>query len=151
MKDNNLQLLLLDNYDSFTYNLYDYLSILNTQCTVIRNDKITVELIKNRHFDGIVLSPGPKRPGKTSLMHHTQTSIFEGISTPTLVMRYHSLILENLPTCLVPIGHTPEKELMGLQHNSLPITGLQFHPESILTKSGFQMLSNWVKTVPKKI
>jgi anthranilate synthase/aminodeoxychorismate synthase-like glutamine amidotransferase len=195
MKDNNLQLLLLDNYDSFTYNLYDYLSILNTRCTVIRNDKITVESLKSRHFDGIVLSPGPKRPadagilmdvldyysdkkpilgiclgmqaigeyfgaklvhakipihGKTSLMHHTQTSIFEGISTPTLVMRYHSLVLESLPTCLVPLGHTPERELMGLKHNSLPITGLQFHPESILTKNGFQMLSNWVKTIPQR-
>lgn len=191
MRD-KLQVLLLDNYDSFTYNLYDYLSSLDVHCVVIRNDKVTLDELKTSHFDAIVLSPGPQRPkdagilmnileyycnkkpilgiclgmqaigeffgaklvqakvpihGKTSMMSHTQRYIFGGIDTPTEVMRYHSLILEQLPTCLLPMGYTPEGELMGLKHQQLPIIGLQFHPESILTKDGFQMLSNWVDSI----
>lgn len=191
MKD-SLHILLLDNYDSFTYNLYDYLSSLGVHCTVIRNDKVTLAELKKSHFDAIVLSPGPQRPqnagilmavleyysnkkpilgiclgmqaigeffgaklvrakvpvhGKTSMMRHTQDAIFEGLANPTEIMRYHSLILEQLPACLLPIGYTPEGELMGLKHDQLPIVGLQFHPESILTKGGFQMLSNWVNSI----
>lgn len=185
-----MNLLLLDNYDSFTYNLYDYLAQLDTKCTVIRNDKTTIKEIENRHFDAIVLSPGPKRPsdagilmeliayfydkkpilgiclgmqaigeffgaelvhatipmhGKTSWIQHEKQGIFKNIPNPTEVMRYHSLLLRNLPTCLKPMAWTENNEWMALQHESLPICGMQFHPESILTNQGLKMLDNWVQ------
>ena len=193
MKD-KIELLLLDNYDSFTYNLYDYLCQLGMSCTVIRNDQISLSEIKKHHFDGIVLSPGPKRPqdagslmsvldyfylkvpilgiclgmqaigeyfgaklvharipihGKTSLLNHKKQGLFEGIKNPTEVMRYHSLVLEELPDCLELMAWTEERELMAIQHQSLPIWGVQFHPESILTTDGLAILNNWVKTCVK--
>ncbi len=188
MKD-KIELLLLDNYDSFTYNLYDYLCQLGMSCTVIRNDQISILELKQSHFDGIVLSPGPKRPqdagnlmavldyfylkmpilgiclgmqaigeyfgaklvhatvpihGKTSLLEHKNRGLFEGIQNPTRVMRYHSLVLEDLPACLELMAWTEERELMAIQHRSLPIWGVQFHPESILTTDGLAILDNWV-------
>ena len=189
MKDKP-HLLLLDNYDSFTYNLYDYLSQLGATCTVVRNDKTSILELEKCHFDGIVLSPGPKRPkdagilmelvahyydkmpilgiclgmqaigeyfgaklvhasipihGKTSLVEHTQKDLFHGISQPTQVMRYHSLLLKNLPNCLEPTAWTTTKELMGIQHKTYPIWGLQFHPESILSLEGLEILKNWLE------
>lgn len=189
-----MKLLLLDNYDSFTYNLYDYLCQLGTNCTVIRNDQTTIAQIKAQNFDAIVLSPGPKRPndagilmelienfyiekpilgiclgmqaigeffgaklvhatvpmhGKTSWIQHGEAEIFKNIPNPTQVMRYHSLLLKDLPTCLKPTAWTDEKELMALQHETLPIWGMQFHPESILTTNGLEMLDNWVKICQK--
>lgn len=189
MKDKP-SVLLLDNYDSFTYNLYDYLSQLGLTCTVVRNDKITIDEIEAACFDGIVLSPGPKRPedagilmeviahfyqkkpilgiclgmqaiglffgaklihasvpvhGKTSLITHKEKSIFQNIPNPTAIMRYHSLLLVNLPNTLEDLAWTEEKELMAIQHKTLPICGVQFHPESILSTDGLAMLNNWTK------
>ncbi|MDC0230979.1 aminodeoxychorismate/anthranilate synthase component II [Aureispira] len=190
-RNKNIELLLLDNYDSFTYNLYDYFGQLGISCTVVRNDKITITEIKERKFDGIVLSPGPQRPhnsgvlmelvhvlhlnlpilgvclgmhalgeyfgaklvhaivpmhGKTSLVFHNMQGLFDNINSPTEVMRYHSLVLNDLPSCLVPMAWTEEGELMAFQHKSLPLWAVQFHPESILTKDGLGILNNWVKT-----
>jgi len=195
MKDKP-HLLLLDNYDSFTYNLYDYLSQLGAICTVIRNDQISILELEKCHFDGIVLSPGPKRPkdagllmelihhfytkmpllgiclgmqaigeyfgaklvhasipihGKTSLIEHVQKDLFHGIKHPTQVMRYHSLLLKNLPDCLEPTAWTKKKELMAIRHKNYPIWGMQFHPESILTLEGIAILENWLKIGVKKV
>ncbi|CAA6830353.1 MAG: Anthranilate/aminodeoxychorismate synthase component II [uncultured Aureispira sp.] len=194
MKDKP-HLLLLDNYDSFTYNLYDYLSQLGANCTVIRNDKTSIVELEKCHFDGIVLSPGPKRPkdagilmdlvhhfytkipilgiclgmqaigeyfgaklvhastpihGKTSLVDHTQKDLFYGIAQPTQVMRYHSLLLNNLPNCLEATAWTATRDLMAIQHKTYPIWGLQFHPESILTLEGLAILKNWLEIGIKK-
>lgn len=194
MKDKP-HLLLLDNYDSFTYNLYDYLSQLGATCTVVRNDKISILELEKCHFDGIVLSPGPKRPkdagilmelvdhfydkmpilgiclgmqaigeyfgaklvhasipihGKISLVEHTQKDLFYGIAQPTQVMRYHSLLLKNLPNCLEPTAWTATKELMAIQHKAYPIWGVQFHPESILSLEGLEILKNWLEISVKK-
>ncbi len=188
----SIKVLLIDNYDSFTYNLYDYLASLGASCQVVRNDKISLEELENCQFDALVLSPGPKRPqdagilmdiiaayyqkkpilgiclgmqaigeffgaklvhalapkhGKTSDIYHQDTILFNNISNPTTVMRYHSLILTELPTCLQTVAYTTQNELMALEHESLPIVGVQFHPESILTKEGYQMLSNWVQFI----
>lgn len=194
MKDKTT-ILLLDNYDSFTYNLYDYLCQLGLTCKVVRNDKITLEEIEEGHFDGIVLSPGPKRPqnagilmsliehfyqnkpilgiclgmqaigeffgaklvhapipvhGKTSLIEHNAKALFENISNPTTVMRYHSLLLKELPDCLECLAWTEQQELMAVQHKIFPICGVQFHPESILTTEGLAILENWTKQVKKE-
>lgn len=184
------KILLLDNYDSFTYNLFDYLAQLDVVCTVIRNDKTTIAAIEACHFDGIVLSPGPQRPenagilmevvahfghkipilgiclgmqaigeyfgaklvhallpihGKISWIAHNKEGLFNNIDSPTKVMRYHSLVLKDLPNCLIPTAWTDEKELMAIQHESLPVWGVQFHPESILTEEGLKILENWVR------
>lgn len=189
MKDKK-HILLLDNYDSFTYNLYDYLGQLGLTCTVIRNDQVTIEEIEKGHFDGIVFSPGPKRPenagqlmpiltyfyakmpilgiclgmqaigtffgaklvhasipvhGKTSMIKHSEAQLFQGIVSPTQVMRYHSLLLKELPTCLKPIAWTDQQEIMAIIHKELPIWGVQFHPESILTLEGLAILDNWIQ------
>lgn len=189
MKD-KIQLLLIDNYDSFTYNLYDYLCTLGASCEVVRNDKVSMMELQKCQFDGLVLSPGPKRPqdagilmniiaeyhnktpilgiclgmqaigeffgaklvharepihGKTSAIHLEEDCIlWNDIKNPTTVMRYHSLVLKELPACLIPTAWTAENELMALQHQTLPIFGVQFHPESILTQEGHQMLNNWL-------
>lgn len=185
------QILLIDNYDSFTYNLYDYFCQLNTICTVLRNDAAELSSLDMNQYQGIVLSPGPGRPedagilmqlidqychkkailgiclgmqaiglhfgaklvhanipihGKTSALFHRQEGVFNNIDSPTDVMRYHSLILEQLPSCLSCTAWTDSNEIMAIQHQSLALTGLQFHPESILTKQGMQLLNNWLKT-----
>lgn len=186
-------ILIIDNYDSFTYNLYDYFLQLGTNCTVVRNDEWTKEQFKAFEFDGLVLSPGPKKPkdagllmwaieyfhdkkpilgiclghqgigeffgaklkkarlpvhGKTSSIHHDNSSLFLEFPPSVSVMRYHSLILENLEkTPLVATSFTEENEIMSFQHQSLPITGVQFHPESILTEFGIELLSNWLKSI----
>jgi len=187
------QILLVDNYDSFTYNLYDYIAQLGAECTVIRNDEYSLEAIKAMTFDGIILSPGPKIPksagllmqlidtfhrstpifgiclghqgigeyfggklvkaqlpmhGKTSIITHTEHILFENIPSPFEVMRYHSLIIKNLEdTNLEVISTTNKNEIMAIAHRELPIFGVQFHPESILTKNGLQLLENWLKIV----
>lgn len=188
-----MNILLLDNYDSFTYNLYDYLLQTGARCKVLRNDAFVLEDLETIDFQAIVLSPGPKRPqdaglmmsvikryhhalpmlgiclghqalgeffgaklvlagepvhGKTSLVEHEAAGIFSGIPSPLRVMRYHSLVLESLAgTPLACTAQTRNGEIMALQHNSLPLTGLQFHPESILTEHGLTMLRNWVASV----
>lgn len=185
-------IILLDNYDSFTYNLYDYFCRLGVCCTVVRNDAITVSQLEAMQPDAIVLSPGPKRPasagilpkvvqhlhdkipilgvclghqaigeffgatlvkatlpmhGKISMLKHNGGSIFKGIERPMQVMRYHSLLLVDLPDCLEGLAYTETGELMALKHRNLPIWGLQFHPESILTVDGLTLLKNWLETL----
>lgn len=182
-----MKIALIDNYDSFTYNLYDYICRLGAECRVFRNDKIELEQLSD--FDAIVLSPGPGRPseagqlmkiiahyykvkpflgiclghqalgeffgaelsnaglpvhGKTSMVEHNGTDIFKGIDNPMQVMRYHSLLLYKLPDCLKPLAQTQSGDLMAFKHKILPLHAVQFHPESILTPSGLQMMDNWM-------
>jgi len=184
-------ILLIDNYDSFTYNLWDYFKQLAVGCRVVRNDKFSMKSIEKLHPCAIVFSPGPKRPkdagmmmdiigyyfdkipllgiclghqaigeffgarlikathpfhGKTSLIQHNGNPIFERLPARFEVMRYHSLILSKLEnTELEIIAATSEKVPMAIVHQQLPIYGFQFHPESILTQQGIQLLRNWLK------
>lgn len=185
-------ILMLDNYDSFTYNLVQYLGALGQDVRVFRNDKITLAKIKKLKPKKIVISPGPGRPedagisvalirefsakvpilgvclghqaigfayggrivnakklmhGKTSMIYHNAKTIFKGIPNPFEATRYHSLLVDRktLPDCLEIIAWTKEKEIMGLKHKEFPLWGVQFHPESVLTKSGKDILSNFLK------
>jgi anthranilate synthase component II len=190
-----MQILLIDNYDSFTYNLYDYLSQLGAVCRLVRNDETDLKTLCQyaEQADALVLSPGPKRPenagllmqlvaeiwnkkpilgvclghqalceyfgarlcyakqqmhGKTSYLQHNQKGIFEHLSEQLQVMRYHSLIIEDLPECLEATAYSLDtQELMAFQHKNLPLVGVQFHPESIESPEGLKMLSNWLKMV----
>jgi len=189
----------LDNYDSFTYNLVQYLGELGAEVEVYRNDELTVEQVEALKPERILLSPGPCTPGeagilvplirhmagkapilgvclghqaigeafggqvvraqhlmhgKTSQVEHDGKGIFEGLSTPLTCTRYHSLIVaeESLPAELAVTARTPEANgnssgsvIMGLRHRSLPIEGVQFHPESVLTEGGHQMIRNFLK------
>ncbi len=183
-------ILVIDNYDSFTYNLVQYLGALGTDITVRRNDAITIEEVAAIRPSHIVISPGPGTPddggislelirtfhtttpilgvclghqcigtafggkvgaaprlmhGKTSPIHHTHTGIFEGVPSPFIGMRYHSLIVHKpLPACLEVIATTEEGEIMALAHRTAPVVGLQFHPESILTDHGQTILGNFL-------
>jgi anthranilate synthase/aminodeoxychorismate synthase-like glutamine amidotransferase len=194
-KTTALKILLLDNYDSFTYNLYDYLLQTGANCQVVRNDALPLEDLLQLNFDAVVLSPGPKRPedaglllpflraidkkipilgvclghqaigciygaslvqsstpmhGKTSKINHHQHPIFANCPNPMEVMRYHSLLLEDLEkTPLECIAKTEKGEIMALVHQDLPIVGLQFHPESILTEFGLQIIKNWILMINK--
>ena len=189
----NIDILLVDNYDSFTYNLYDYWLRLGVSCQVIRNDEISLEAFKQINFKGLVLSPGPKKPkdagllmdlidyfhdkkpilgiclghqgigeyfgatllkgkipvhGKTSLIQHQQHSIFKDLPTNFEVMRYHSLELQQFDnTNLDVIATINDDIVMAIAHQNLPIHGVQFHPESILTQFGLEMMDNWLKIV----
>ena len=185
-------ILMIDNYDSFTYNLVQYLGELGGDLQVYRNDKITIAEIKKLKPGYIVISPGPKWPkdagiskeviktfagkvpilgvclghqcigevfggkvvlagrlmhGKTSMIYHNSKTIFEGIPNPFEATRYHSLLVEreDLPSALEVVAETKEKEIMGIKHNKFPVWGIQFHPESILTKEGKQILKNFLK------
>ena len=187
-------IILIDNYDSFTFNLYQYLGELGKEVKVYRNDEITVEKISSKSPEAIVLSPGPGRPqdagicievvnhfkgkvpllgvclghqsiaeafgakiihapsifhGKPSLIHHNQNGIFASLNNPLTVGRYHSLVIdkESLPNCFSIIAETEDKIIMAIQHNDLPITGIQFHPESILTEQGREIMKNFL-TMP---
>jgi anthranilate synthase component 2 len=193
------RLLLIDNFDSFTYNLWDYFLRLGVSCEVVRNDRLENIRADSSAYDGIVLSPGPGRPehagrmmevlaechktlpilgiclghqaigllfgatlvkaarpvhGKTSDISHTGNSLFSGLPPRLSVMRYHSLLLQDFPEELLEItAWTEEGEIMALSHRSLPLAGVQFHPESIQTPHGLDMLRNWidqcVQTVPR--
>jgi anthranilate synthase component 2 len=184
-------LLMIDNYDSFTYNLVQYLGELGEDVRVFRNDEITlneVEKMKPRH---IVVSPGPCTPneagisvalilafagrvpilgvclghqsvgqafggkivhaktlmhGKTSPIFHKAQGVFRGLPNPLTATRYHSLVIEraSLPDCLEVTAHTDDGEIMGVRHRSLPVEGVQFHPESILSESGHELLKNFL-------
>ncbi len=189
-------LLVIDNYDSFTYNLVQYLGELGAEPEVRRNDQITLDQIKTLRPERIVISPGPKTPseagiclelireftgrlpifgvclghqclgqafggkvglapeimhGKTSQISHDGRTIFQGLSDPFTATRYHSLIVESdtLPDCLEVSATCPDPRgsniIMGLRHKRHPVEGVQFHPESILTDTGKQMLSNFLK------
>ncbi|MBW2477038.1 MAG: aminodeoxychorismate/anthranilate synthase component II [Deltaproteobacteria bacterium] len=185
-------LLMVDNYDSFTYNLVQYLQVLGQEVQVYRNDKITIDEIRQKSPDQLVISPGPCTPneagisvsaiqelsgeipilgvclghqsigqafggkivradslmhGKTSPVWHDQRKLFSGLPNPFDATRYHSLIIERatLPDCLEITAWTESQEIMGIRHRQLPVWGVQFHPESILTTSGMAMLSNFLK------
>jgi len=185
-------ILMIDNYDSFTYNLVQYLGELGKKIRVYRNDKITVSQIRKLKPEKIVISPGPGRPedagiscdvilelagkipilgvclghqgigyvyggrivnakrlmhGKTSLIYHNQKDIFKGIPNPFEATRYHSLLVEkkSLPPCLQITAWTKDDEIMGLKHKKYPLWGVQFHPESILTREGKNILANFLK------
>ncbi len=184
-------ILLIDNYDSFTFNLYHFLGEVGAQCDVWRNDKITVEAVLALKPEAIVLSPGPCTPneagicldlivaaagkipllgvclghqsigqafgghvvraptpmhGKVSSITHTGTDILAGLPSPFSATRYHSLIVERdtLPDALVPTAWTDDGIIMAMHHRTMPIFGVQFHPESIASEHGHQILANFL-------
>ncbi|WP_133274232.1 anthranilate synthase component II [Hymenobacter radiodurans] len=187
-----MRLLLLDNFDSFTYNLLDYLQQLQVQVQVVRND-VPLAAIRELEFDAIVLSPGPGTPDRAGVMleliqaYHQripmlgvclghqalgeffgaklqravrpmhgkvseikfapQEMLFHNLPPKLIVTRYHSLVISDLPETLVPLAHTTDEhqEIMALRHHSLPLYGVQFHPEALLTSHGLALLGNWVK------
>lgn len=184
------KILVVDNYDSFVYNLVQYLGQLGAQCTVVRNDEVKVEEASN--FDGVLISPGPGTPekagvsiemikycaekkiplfgvclglqaigvaygatvsrapellhGKTSQVEHHGDGVFENLPSPFTATRYHSLAIERgtVSDELQVTAQTDSGVVMGARHKSLPIEGVQFHPESVLTEHGHQMLANWL-------
>jgi len=186
-----MSILVIDNYDSFTFNLVQYLGELGETPLIYRNDQISIDEIRHLSPARILISPGPCTPndagismdvirqfsgklpifgvclghqsmaqvfggsviraprlmhGKTSPIEHDQQGIFAGLPTPFTATRYHSLIVdEPLPDCLVRTAWTAEGELMGLRHKEHPTFGVQFHPESILTEHGHQMLKNFLE------
>jgi anthranilate synthase/aminodeoxychorismate synthase-like glutamine amidotransferase len=184
-------LVMIDNYDSFTYNLVQYLGELGQVIKVYRNDQVTVDEIEQQKPDRIVISPGPRTPveagisneilrrfggktpilgvclghqcighvfggevvraprlmhGKTSMIHHDGKTIFHGLPNPFEATRYHSLIIkrETLPDCLEITAETDQQEIMGVRHKQYVIEGVQFHPESILTQCGKDLLRNFL-------
>jgi anthranilate synthase/aminodeoxychorismate synthase-like glutamine amidotransferase len=185
-------ILVIDNYDSFTYNLVQYLGELGAELEVVRNDQTTVQEIEKTLPERIVISPGPKTPteagiclevirrfsdrvpilgvclghqaigqafggkvirapqimhGKTSLITHDGKTIFRGLPNPFPATRYHSLIVEreSLPACLEISASSPDGLIMGLRHREMNVEGVQFHPESVLTESGKELLANFLK------
>jgi len=184
-------ILVIDNYDSFTYNLVHYLNELGAETVVHRNDAITVDEAVGLRPEAILLSPGPKTPneagicldligrapedlpifgvclghqsigqvfggavvraqalmhGKTSLIHHDNRGVFAGLKNPFTATRYHSLSVrkDDLPQSLEMTAWTDDGEIMGVQHRSRPIYGVQFHPESIATECGHELLGNFL-------
>jgi anthranilate synthase/aminodeoxychorismate synthase-like glutamine amidotransferase len=182
--------LMIDNYDSFTYNLVQYFWELGCEMDVVRNDRTSIPEIRAGGYGGIVLSPGPGDPsqsgvcqdvvrelsgeipilgvclghqvigevfggkvvragrlmhGKTSPIRHARSGLFEGLPDPFEATRYHSLVVapESVPDALKVTAWTDEGEIMGLEHSSLPVWGVQFHPESILTTEGKMLLDNF--------
>jgi len=185
-------LLMIDNYDSFTYNIVQYLGELGEDVQVHRNDRITIEEIESLNPERIVVSPGPCSPeeagisvaairhfggkipllgvclghqaigaafggnvvrsstlmhGKTSPIHHNGLGLFRGLPNPFAATRYHSLVVERatFPDCLEITAWVEEGEIMGLAHRDLPVWGVQFHPESILTVGGMDILRNFLE------
>jgi len=189
----NQMVLVIDNYDSFTYNLVQYLGELGVELQVRRNDEITLDSIRALKPERILVSPGPCSPreaglsndviqtfasegipifgvclghqcightfgaqvvvnyrmmhGKTSPIRHNGKDLFAGMPNPFAATRYHSLVIkrDTLPDCLEITAETEEGEVMGVRHKTLPIWGVQFHPESILTESGRTILQNFLK------
>ena len=185
-----MRILVIDNYDSFVFNLVQYLGQLGAKCDVVRNDAVKVSDADN--YDGVLISPGPGTPedagismemikycgekkiplfgvclghqaiaavygakvsrapellhGKTSQVHHHQSGVFQDLPTPFTATRYHSLAVErdSVPSDLEITGATESGVVMGLRHKDLPIEGVQFHPESVLTEHGHAMLANWL-------
>jgi anthranilate synthase/aminodeoxychorismate synthase-like glutamine amidotransferase len=186
------RILVIDNYDSFVYNLVQYLGELGATPDVRRNDEITIDEIDHDRPAGILISPGPGNPddagvsndviahcgqhtpvfgvclglqcigqvfggrvvrageivhGKTSLVHHMNTGVFEGLPNPLEATRYHSLVVERsgLPETLEITAELDDGTIMGLRHRTLDIEGVQFHPESILTSAGHQLIENFLR------
>jgi anthranilate synthase component 2 len=202
----SIRLLMIDNYDSFTYNLVQYFGELGAEVVTVRNDAYSVDQCLSGHIpglndqapDAIVVSPGPCSPteagvsvaliqavaamikpmpllgvclghqsigqafggqivraktimhGKTSAVSHTNQSVFKGLPNPYTVIRYHSLAIDrqSLPDSLQVTAQTDDGEIMGVMHKTLPIHGVQFHPESILTEHGHALLKNFLQMVP---
>lgn len=190
------KILVVDNYDSFVYNLVQYLGQLGAQCTVKRNDEVKPEEADN--YDGVLISPGPGTPegagvsipmikycaekkiplfgvclghqaigeafgatvsrapellhGKTSKVIHNGHGVLVDLPSPFTATRYHSLAIERdtVPAELEIVGETDSKVVMAIQHKTLPISGVQFHPESVLTEHGHQMLGNWLEVCGDK-
>jgi anthranilate synthase component 2 len=192
-----VKVVMVDNYDSFTYNLVQYFGELGADVTVVRNDQVTVEDIEKLAPDKLVISPGPCTPkeagisveailkfagkipilgvclghqsigyafggnivhaksimhGKTSLVYHQDQGVFKGLNNPFTATRYHSLVIEqqSIPECLEITAWTQDAagkldEIMGVRHKELDIEGVQFHPESILTEHGHDMLRNFLE------
>ncbi len=185
-------LLLIDNYDSFTYNLYQYLSELGEEISVVRNDKMTIEEMEEISPERIVISPGPGTPeqagvsnevvrhfgsrlpilgvclghqcvgyaygasvghageikhGKSSPIHHDGKGVFRGLPNPFPAIRYHSLAVnpDSVPDCLEVSAQTDNNIIMGIRHREYPVEGVQFHPESIMTEVGKDLLRNFLK------
>ena len=187
-----MKLLLIDNYDSFTYNLAQYLGELGAEVEVVRNDAIAVDAIAAKHPAAIVISPGPCTPneagismdtirtyagkipilgvclghqcigqvfggrvvraerimhGKTSVIFHDERGLFAGVANPITATRYHSLVIEpaSMPDVLEVTAKTWQEEIMGVRHRRLLVEGVQFHPESIMTTAGKELLANFLK------
>ena len=185
-----MRVLVIDNYDSFTFNLVQYLGELGATSEVVKNDALDADAVATAKVDGVLISPGPCTPNEAGvslvavtratvpvlgvclghqsigqafggkviradrLMHgrvspilHEGRGAFAGLPSPFEATRYHSLIVEraSLPDCLEVTAWTAEGEIMGLAHRTLPIEGVQFHPESILTTHGKELLGNWVE------
>ena len=185
-------ILLLDNYDSFTYNLFQYLCELGEEVVVVRNDQITLDEIEARSPQRIVISPGPGTPeqagicndvirhfgnripilgvclghqcvgyaygaivdrageikhGKSSIIHHDGKGVFTGLPDPFSAIRYHSLAVmpDSVPDCLEVSARTSNGIIMGLRHREFPVEGVQFHPESIMTEVGKDLLRNFLR------
>ncbi|MFO1419074.1 MAG: aminodeoxychorismate/anthranilate synthase component II [Methylotetracoccus sp.] len=193
------RILMIDNYDSFTYNLVQYLAELGAEVEVVRNDQISVDQVPDYRPDKIVISPGPCTPreagisvdvirryqgvypilgvclghqsigyafggavihaksimhGKCSLVYHRDVGVFHGLDNPFQATRYHSLVIaqDSLPDCLELTAWTQDDqgrvdEIMGVRHRELPVEGVQFHPESILTAQGHELLDNFIRGV----
>jgi anthranilate synthase/aminodeoxychorismate synthase-like glutamine amidotransferase len=185
-------LLVIDNFDSFTYNLVQHLGELGQQVRVVRNNEVSVDEVERMRPEGIIISPGPCTPneagislavvkdlagkipilgvclghqaigqafggkvirakevvhGKTSRVFHDDKGLFAGLPNPFEATRYHSLVVErsSLPDCLEVTAKTWDEEIMGVRHKSLPVEGVQFHPESFLTKVGKDLLRNFLR------
>jgi anthranilate synthase/aminodeoxychorismate synthase-like glutamine amidotransferase len=185
------RILVIDSYDSFVYNIVQYLGELGADPIVVRNDEVTVQQALDMNVDGVLLSPGPGRPeesgiiceaitafagkkplfgvclghqaighvyggnvvrapelmhGKTSQITHHNIGVFNGLPTPLEATRYHSLIIEreSLPDCLEITAETSDGMIMGVRHKEFDVEGVQFHPESILTAAGHQLLGNFL-------
>jgi anthranilate synthase component 2 len=189
-----MRLLMIDNYDSFTYNLFQYLGEIGAEVEVVRNDAEPLDALLAREPDGVVISPGPGVPenagisirgverfaargtpvfgvclghqsigvayggrivrarsimhGKTSRIHHQGQGVFAGLPAGFEATRYHSLVIEkeSCPDVLEVTARTEDDEIMGVRHRELPVEGVQFHPESILTEVGKQLLENFTRT-----
>lgn len=186
-------ILMIDNYDSFVYNLVQYFKVLYEEVVVYRNDAIGIEEIKSLNPDMIVLSPGPCTPnesgicmdilrelkndfkilgiclgfqamaqsfgghivqapepvhGKVFPIVHNNKGLFKGLNNPLNVTRYHSLMLDDtsLPDCFDITAHTNDGIVMGIQHKTLKMAGVQFHPEAVLTEQGYELLNNFIKS-----
>ncbi len=184
-------ILLIDNYDSFTFNLVQYLGELGAACLVHRNDQIQLSALREMNPQYLVVSPGPCTPqeagisreailqmagripvlgvclghqcigsafggkivraerlmhGKSSLIHHDGKTLYRGLPSPFSAIRYHSLLIErkSLPACLEISAETEEGEIMGVRHRNFPVEGVQFHPESIMTQEGKNLLRNFL-------
>ena len=191
-----MHLLIIDNYDSFTYNVVQYFGVLGAKVTVMRNDDLDAKEIEFNNFEALVISPGPCDPskagislaaiklakgklpilgiclghqcigqlfggdivradrlmhGKTSPILHNGKDLFESMTDPFLATRYHSLLIapKSMPDELEITAHTSEGEIMGIKHKTLPIWGVQFHPESLATENGIMILKNFLKLCNK--